>query len=1111
MALPNGDLITTPFDPQMAYPSDRRMQVDTLNSRDSISMFIRWEGMTVYVLENSKIYILQGGRSNEYWKELGAGSGTGGTTFVGQFATSDLLPTSGRSAGDYAFVGTGEDFVQYNWDNIANEWVMAEGQTDMASEFFHIGYKTPLRRPVIFPLFPKDILVEESGDFVFSPETSVARFIFTGEVEAIRGIETAAADRENKYVNRTGSDIILRDKASGIPSGSGMDFGGTDYTWVNGSEITLKGNGTYWELAPNNDVAFSDHIDSVNTDVDITTDNIEYIRNVIDRYTLEPISFKEVLSVPTVVDGIINIQKGSKYYKRVLKEYNLGAFNILPENSGSDNAANFAFSQTVVEHDCKHILPTGVYNIHDIEIIKSGIYDFSGVTFLNGHEIAGDALSINASAEYVEIIGLNIKYTGTLYTTNPDFAGVDGVNKYGIVANNKKTILTNCRASGFSLRGFQANATNKAFYLLNCTSNNNGYAGCGSNGSDFQVLGGEYSDNGGANSVRDGYGVIGNVSYNGNFKCIGVTAERNATRNIDSHQGLDIIIANNYTADAGQPYPQWFNKKATDGLNIRVTQRIDRAIITGNIAKRGTLAGISISGSPTDDFLRNILISNNICEDNRYQFYIRPLKTNKLKISGNQEINNLDVNNVVERGLLLSPQGNNDTLFLRDVDIAGNSFDSQSAFYLSSSTLPEKSNIRMGNNSFKESLFVDLQNVEANVNIFNNDLFSVNFTNGSNKSIVNFQGNTIDVRGTDTTFNIHSSFNGRIKNVGNVYKNSTSLTQIVIPSNSSFKNNTIIVNHEISTTANNSVIRGTGPNYEVVNNEVIFNGVTPFLRVFRFTVNSTVLIHSNNFNGLSRVDHSDGNISASKLTFDPNNKVFDFGTTSVPSLGDFTFPDGSVIKNNSGDLNTPSDWILFSGVAIPRGFTKKGVREQTATNPTVNTTAINYYNIYTGATAGGTFTVNTSTVPVGETFEGVVLGAPKTFVEGSGFTIIRPTGSSLTVNQNESFSLKFISDTQAVLTINKAIPDIPTILSSTATLDFPVIAAGETERLTATVTGADLLDPVLVSGPANIYNSNDSTIDGWVSAANTVTVRVRNNGASSIDPGEGEFKIKVFK
>ncbi len=338
MALPNGDLITTPFDPQMAYPSDRRMQVDTLNSRDSISMYIRWEGMTVYVLEDSKIYILQGGRSNEYWKELGTGSGTGGTTFVGQFPTADLLPTSGRSAGDYAFVGTGDDFVQYNWDNIANEWVMAEGQTDMASEFFHIGYKTPLRRPVIFPLLPKDILVDESGDFVFAPETSVARFIFVGEVEAIRGIETAADDREIKLVNRTGSDIPLRDKASGIPSGSGMDFGGSDYTLVNGSEITLKGNGTYWELAPNNNIAFSDHLDSVNAQVSVGSDGLEVISNVLNKKTGSFDSYKEYTGTK-LADNLRYINLNGVKFKRANLVVTIEEFGAIGDGIADDTAA----------------------------------------------------------------------------------------------------------------------------------------------------------------------------------------------------------------------------------------------------------------------------------------------------------------------------------------------------------------------------------------------------------------------------------------------------------------------------------------------------------------------------------------------------------------------------------------------------------------------------------------------------------------------------------------------------------------------------------------------------------------------------------------------------
>lgn len=159
----------------------------------------------------------------------------------------------------------------------------------------------------------------------------------------------------------------------------------------------------------------------------------------------------------------------------------------------------------------------------------------------------------------------------------------------------------------------------------------------------------------------------------------------------------------------------------------------------------------------------------------------------------------------------------------------------------------------------------------------------------------------------------------------------------------------------------------------------------------------------------------------------------------------------------------------------------------------------------------GNLTINSNVFSANDQFEGVVTGGAKTFIPGTGFTIRTPSGGSLIVNQYERFSLKFLSPTETVLTIVKTPISGPTILSATATLDFPTIAAGETERLTATVTGAALLDPVLVSGPDAIYNSNDSTIDAWVSAANTVTVRVRNNGSSSIDPGSGDFKIKVFK
>src|SRR5690606_892888 len=115
------------------------------------------------------------------------------------------------------------------------------------------------------------------------------------------------------------------------------------------------------------------------------------------------------------------------------------------------------------------------------------------------------------------------------------YTGTPGVVKRGVSAQNRKTILTNCRAKGFSHRGFNATQSNESFYLLNCTASYNGYGGAASEGKDFQVLGGEYSYNGGAYET-DGYGVVCNM-YNGDSKVIGVTSVGNRTRNLDSHVG----------------------------------------------------------------------------------------------------------------------------------------------------------------------------------------------------------------------------------------------------------------------------------------------------------------------------------------------------------------------------------------------------------------------------------------------------------------------------------------------------------------------------------------------------------------------------------------------
>lgn len=83
-------------------------------------------------------------------------------------------------------------------------------------------------------------------------------------------------------------------------------------------------------------------------------------------------------------------------------------------------------------------------------------------------------------------------------------------------------------------------------------------------------------------------------------------------------------------------------------------------------------------------------------------------------------------------------------------------------------------------------------------------------------------------------------------------------------------------------------------------------------------------------------------------------------------------------------------------------------------------------------------------------------------------------------------------------------------LTSTATLNFDLTAVNS-QDLTMTVTGASSGDAVSLSlDPASV--PADVTYFGWVSAANTVTIRCsRVGGGGAADPASGTFRASVIK
>jgi hypothetical protein len=88
---------------------------------------------------------------------------------------------------------------------------------------------------------------------------------------------------------------------------------------------------------------------------------------------------------------------------------------------------------------------------------------------------------------------------------------------------------------------------------------------------------------------------------------------------------------------------------------------------------------------------------------------------------------------------------------------------------------------------------------------------------------------------------------------------------------------------------------------------------------------------------------------------------------------------------------------------------------------------------------------------------------------------------------------------------------VTSIISATATLDFPSIAADSFADLTITVTGAVSGDTV-VANPIAGSAITDVIYDAWVSAANTVTIRAINNSSTvARDPASGTFRATVIR
>jgi len=81
-------------------------------------------------------------------------------------------------------------------------------------------------------------------------------------------------------------------------------------------------------------------------------------------------------------------------------------------------------------------------------------------------------------------------------------------------------------------------------------------------------------------------------------------------------------------------------------------------------------------------------------------------------------------------------------------------------------------------------------------------------------------------------------------------------------------------------------------------------------------------------------------------------------------------------------------------------------------------------------------------------------------------------------------------------------------LTATATLDFASATTGAVVEQTVTVTGAAVGDKVVLGAPSTLETGLIAF--GFVSATNTVKIRLLNATAGTVDAASASWKVAVF-